>query len=235
MALILVGTGVAFDLTKSGIDAIRSCQEAFIETYTNPIPDRDISALEADVGKPVRRLGREQMESPYLIKKAESADICVLASGDPLTATTHITLVLEARQRGVPVRVIHNSSIHSVAPGRAGLQMYRFGKTATLVNPKANYRPTSSLEAVRENLSRNLHTLVLLDTEPEPMTAQAALEMLSEFDDAIVLSRAGRPDERITYGKIRELKTRDLGRPPITVLVPAKLHPVEQDFTGLFK
>jgi diphthine synthase len=230
MALILIGTGVAFDLTLSGIDALKSCKEAFIETYTNPIEPERISALARLVGKPITPLDRSHLESSYLIDKAQSVDVCILASGDPLTATTHITLVIEARQKGVPVRVIHNSSIHSIAPARAGLQMYRFGKTASLVNPRPNYKPTSSLGIIRENRKRDLHTLVLLDTEPAPMEARAALDMLSEFPDAVVLSRVGHEDEKISYGTLDDLKKKDLGRAPFTIIVPAKLHPVEREY-----
>jgi diphthine synthase len=230
MTLFLVGTGVAFDLTLSAIEALKSCDEVYIETYTNHIEQRSIKKLEKLISKPIVTLDRGRLESPFLVDRAKSADVCILASGDPLTATTHITLVLEARQKGIPVRVIHNSSIHSVAPARAGLQIYRFGKTASLVNPRPNYKPTSSLEIIRENLVRNLHTLVLLDTEPQPMGAKTALEMLSEFEKAVVLSRVGHEDEKISYGAITELKKQELGRPPFTVLVPAKLHPVERDF-----
>ena len=97
MTLYLVGTGVAFDLTVSGIEALKACDEAFIETYTNPIsPDR-IAALERTIGKRITALPRERMESSFLVEKAKSSSVCVLASGDPLTATTHVTLVLEAR------------------------------------------------------------------------------------------------------------------------------------------
>src|SRR5512143_1058342 len=229
MSLYLVGTGVAFDLTTAGIEALKGCDEAFIETYTNPIDPKKIAALESAIGKSITVLPRERMESPFLVEKAGSSSVCVLASGDPLTATTHITLVLEARQKGIDVKVIHNSSIHSVAPARAGLQMYRFGKTASLVNPRPNYKPVSSLDIVRENLKRGLHTLVLLDTEPQPMEAAAALEMLSEFDSAVVLSRVGEEDEKLSYGKIAELKGKSLGRPPFCVIIPASLHAVEKE------
>ncbi len=230
MALFLIGTGVAFDVTLGGVEALKRCKEAYIETYTNPISDEMIQELGAIVGKSIVLLDRSLLESSYLVDKAESADVCILASGDPLTATTHITLVIEAKKRGIPVHVIHNSSIHSVAPGRAGLQMYRFGKTASLVNPRPNYKPTSSLDVIRENLARNLHTLVLLDTEPQPMEAKSALGMLSEFDSAIILSRVGHEDEKITYGKIKDLEKARLGKPPFTVIVPAKLHPVEAEY-----
>ena len=230
MALILIGTGVAFDLTLAGLEALRSCDEAFIETYTNPMGSKEIETLEAACGRKIQVLARERLESDYLLDKAKSSRICILASGDPLTATTHVTLVIGARQKGIPVRVIHNSSIHSVAPARSGLQMYRFGKTASLVNPRPNYKPTSSLDIIRENLKRDLHTLVLLDTEPQPMQVGAALELLSEFERAIVLSRVGHDDEKIAYGKISGLKNKELGRAPFTVIIPAKLHPVEQEF-----
>ncbi len=230
MVLSLIGTGVAFDVTLRGVDALKRCQEAYIETYTNPIAEEKIKELGAIIGKEIVLLDRSRLESPYLVDKAESAEVCLLASGDPLTATTHITLVIEAKKRGIPVQVIHNSSIHSVAPARAGLQMYRFGKTASLVNPRPNYKPTSSLDVIRENLARNLHTLVLLDTEPDPMEAKAALEMLSEFDSAVILSRVGHEDEKITYGKIKDMKKAQLGKPPFTIIVPAKLHPVESEY-----
>jgi len=234
MSLILIGTGVAFDLTLAGIEALKKCDEAYIETYTNLIEEEKITALEKQIKKKITRLGRTHVESAYLVDKAKTLGVCILASGDPLTATTHITLVIEARQKGIPVAVIHNSSIYAVAPARSGLQAYRFGKTTSLVNPRPKYAPTSSLDAVRENLSRNLHTLVLLDTEPQPMEAKAALEMLSEFESAVVLSRVGHPDEKISYGKISELKKKYLGKPPFTVIVPAKLHPMEEEYLAQY-
>jgi diphthine synthase len=235
MALILVGTGVAFDLTIAGIQALRECDEAYIETYTGMGEESLIEGLEGRIGKKIARLKRGEVESPFLVEKASSVDVCLLSSGDPLTATTHVSLVVDARQKGIPVRVIHNSSIYSVAPARSGLQVYRFGKTASLVNPRPNYKPTSSLDVIKKNLKMDMHTLVLLDTEPEPMDAKTALGMLSDFDTAIVLSRVGHGDERISYGKPENLKEQDLGSPPFTVIIPATLHPMEKEFLETLK
>lgn len=235
MALILVGTGVAFDLTISGIQALKDCDEAYMETYTNPVEGSRVKELEGRMGKEIVRLQRSEVEGPFLVEKAKSAAVCLLSSGDPLTATTHVSLVMEARQKGIEVRVIHNSSIYSAAPGRSGLQMYRFGKTASLVNPRPNYKPTSSLEVIHKNLGMDMHTLVLLDTEPQPMEAKVALEMLSGFDAAVVLSRVGCGDEKIAYGKIEELKEKDLGRPPFSVIIPASLHPMEKEFLEMLQ
>lgn len=231
MALMLIGTGISFDLTLKGIDELQKCDEVYIERYTSLIEDEKISDLEKIIGKKVILLERKDVESKFLIDKAKTGNIALLASGDPLTATTHITLLLDAEKDKVAVNVIHNSSIYTVAAGKSGLQIYRFGKTATLVNPRPNYKPTSSLDIIRENLSRNLHTLVLLDTEPRFMEARDALEILGEFEKAVVLSRLGEKDETVLYGKISELKNKtNLGRPPFSIVIPAKLHLVEEEY-----
>ena len=230
MALFLVGLGVSLDITLAGLEAIKASDEVYIETYTNPIEKEQITKLELLVGKKIELLGREKLESPTLVNRAKLAKVCVLVSGDPLTATTHITLVIEAKQNNVPIEVIHNSSIYSVAPARSGLQIYRFGKTASLVNPRSNYKPTSSLDIIRENLARNLHTLVLLDTEPQPMEVKIALEMLSEFGKIVILSKVGHKEEKISYGESKELANTNLGKPPFAIIVPAKLHPIEEEF-----
>jgi diphthine synthase len=233
MALILVGAGIAYDLTISGVEALRDCDEVYVEQYTNPVDESKIEEIELKVGKKIILLEREKVESAFLVEKAKDSDICLISSGDPLTATTHISLVLESRQKGIPVRIIHNSSIYSAAPARAGLQIYRFGKTASLVNPRPNYAPTSSLEIIRKNLSMDMHSLILLDTEPEPMEAETALEMLFEFDKAVVLSRLGEGNEKITYGIISDLLGKDLGRVPFCIIIPAKLHAMEEEFLAL--
>ncbi|MFA6531209.1 MAG: diphthine synthase [Candidatus Micrarchaeia archaeon] len=237
MALLLIGTGISFDLTLNAINELKNCNEIYIERYTNLIEDEKIKALEREIGKQIKIIGRTDVESDFLIKRAKEANVALLVSGDPLTATTHVTLLLDAKNKKVETKVIHNSSIYTVAAGKSGLQIYRFGKTASLVNPRDNYKPTSSLDIIRENLSRNLHTLVLLDTEPKFMDAKDALEMLSEFEHAVVLSRLGEPDEKITYGKIAELKKKSesLGKPPFSIIIPAKLHMMEEEYLETLK
>jgi len=235
MSLILVGTGISFDLTLSSIERLRNAQEVYLERYTNQITEEKIEKLEKLINKKVIVLPRDKVESGFLIEKAEKNDVVLLASGDPLTATTHITLILDAKKQHITVEVFHNSSIYTAAPGISGLQIYRFGKTASLVNPRENYKPTSSLEIIRNNLKMNMHTLVLLDTEPIPMTANTALDMLSEFNSAVVLSNVGEKNQKITYGSISELRKTNLGEPPFSMIIPAKLHDVEEESLEFFK
>ena len=56
MALILVGTGVAFDLTLAGVQALRECEEAYIETYTGMVEESLIEGLESRAEKKITRL-----------------------------------------------------------------------------------------------------------------------------------------------------------------------------------
>ena len=237
--LILVGSGISFDLTLSAIEELRKADEIYIESYTNLMDEEKVRKLEQKLDKKILRLERVDVEGSFLINKAKNGRIALIASGDPLTATTHVVLLIEAKQKKIPTKVLHNSSIYSAAPARAGLQIYRFGKTATLVNPRENYKPTSSIEVIRENFDRNLHSLVLLDTEPKPMEAKAALELLDGIKEksAIVLSRVGEEDEKITYDEIEAIKTKpqtEFGKAPFTIIIPAKLHVVEEEYLELF-
>lgn len=234
MALILIGLGVNFDPTLSAIDEMKKCDEVYLERYTNPISDEKIRALENSCGKNIKIIGRNEVESEFLIERAAKCTVALLCSGDPLIATTHVALLIDAKKRDIKTKIIHNSSIYTAAMGKSGLQAYRFGKSATLVNPRDNYKPTSSLDIIRENLSRNLHTLVFFDTEPEPMTAKTALEFLKEFETIVLLSRIGEEDETISFGNPHELAKKNVGKPPFIAIIPAKLHPVEAEYLAYY-
>ena len=232
--LYLIGAGISGDFTLEGIEALKKCDDIYIEVYTNPPLADKIKEIEKFTGKEVIKVDRKEVESDFLLDHAKDKNIALISGGDPLTATTHITLIIECRKQNIPVKIIHNSSIYTAAAGRSGLQIYRFGKTASLVNPRPNYKPTSSLDIIRANLKADMHSLVLLDTEPQPMEAKTALEMLSEFSMAIILSRLGENDEKITYGGIEDLKQKNLGNPPFSIIIPAELHPIEEEYLGVF-
>lgn len=236
MALVLAGAGMDFEFTMSAAVELKKCEKVYLETYTCPFSEEKIKRAEKKLGVSFIRIGRDKVESDFLLKEAKKETAALVSGGDPLTATTHIILVMEAKKRGIEVKIFHNSSVYTSAPGKAGLQIYRFGKTASLVNPRPNYRPTSPLEIIRENRKHNLHSLVLLDTEPEPMEAKTALEMLESFKNAVVLSRIGHENEKITYGTIEKLKKKDLGGAPFAIIIPAKkLHPLEEEYLEMLK
>ncbi len=241
MTLMLVGTGIAFDLTLSAIEELKKCDEIYIEKYTNLIENGKIKSLEDIVGKKIIHLERIDVESEFLLKKAKNLQIALLSSGDPLIATTHIVLILDAKKQGTETKIIHNSSIYTTAAGKCGLQIYKFGKTCTIPNPREHYIPTSWFDIIRENFKQGMHTLVLLDTEPEPMDAKKAIELIINIDKdqlvrkIIVLSRIGWNDERITYGNIEHLKNLELGKTPFTLIISGKLHAIEEEFLNSLK
>jgi diphthine synthase len=199
--------------------------------------EEKIKSLEKLVGKKIEMLPREKVEGKFLVEQAKNATVALLSGGDALTATTHISLLLDAKKAGVRTRVIHNSSIFTAAAGKAGLQIYKFGKTASIPFPRENYKPGSWFGIVKENIERGAHSLVLLDTEPNPMEAKKALELLIEADGEkllkgkkiTVLSRIGEADEKISCGEIEKLKTMELGKPPFTIIIPGKLHFLEEE------
>jgi len=104
----------------------------------------------------------------------DSDDVAFLVVGDPFGATTHTDLVARARERGIPVRVVHNASVMN-AVGACGLQLYRFGEAVSVPFFTDGWRPDSFYGKIAANAKNGLHTLCLLDIKvKEPVLAQLA-------------------------------------------------------------
>ena len=69
--------------------------------------------------------------------------------------------MLRARERGIPVNVVHNASIIN-AVGCTGLQLYNFGPIVSVCLWSDTFRPSSYARKISENVSRKQHTLCLL-------------------------------------------------------------------------
>lgn len=78
------------------------------------------------------------------------------------SATTHTDLQLRAREKGIPVRVIHNASVMN-AIGASGLQLYRFGEAVSICFFTDTWRPDSFYDKLVGNRKLGLHSLCLLD------------------------------------------------------------------------
>ena len=76
-------------------------------------------------------------------------------------ATTHSDLWIRAKERNIPVSVIHNASIMN-ACACCGLQLYNFGQTVSLCFFTETWRPDSFYEKIEQNFNMKLHTLCLL-------------------------------------------------------------------------
>jgi len=131
----------------------------------------------------------------------------------------------------------------TAVPGLLGLQHYKFGRTASLPFPQEGYSPTSPYEIVAENLERGLHTLALLDIDSERgrfMTAGEGIHLLLDMERRVgrgalsgaslmcVVARAGSPDCLVRADAAQELMEEDFGPPLHTLVVPGKLHFMEE-------
>jgi len=232
--LIGLGLGNEKSLTLEGLEAAKKCECCF-ESYTSRYDS--LEALEKLVGKKIIALKRGDVEegSQKIPDSAKEKDVAVFVIGDPLAATTHADLVIEAKKRKIPVKIIHNASIFS-AIGEIGLQLYKFGRTATIPYT----RQTESVkDALEGNRKLGLHTLLLLDLDAEKekyMSVKDALEILLEkklISENEKLVAAHISDEsQIFYDFPAALAKRKIFAPSV-LIVPGKLHFVEKEFLEL--
>src|SRR5438128_3407648 len=170
MSVAFIGLGLNNErgLTIEGIEQDRRSSNVFAEFYTNIMPGLDRRKLELLLGKRIVVLNRFELEDEggkQIVEAAERGRVAFLVPGDPMIATTHISIRLELAKKGIPSRIIHGPSIVSAVCGATGLQSYKFGKSATL--PQEPGVPGSLLDSVLDNKTRGLHTLILLDIRPE--------------------------------------------------------------------
>mgnify|MGYP006284398539 CR=1 FL=1 len=252
--LSLIGLGIVDERTVPlrGIDLMEASDRVFCEFFTSILEEGSLSRLEEIIGKEIEILDREGIEEKELVMRSlEDADhVCLLTAGDPLTATTHQEIRLDALKKGYRVDIINSGSIFTAAAGAAGLQHYKFGRTTTLAYPEGDYFPTSPLDMILENSERGLHTLVLLDIQAHNeryMTAPEGCDIILKMaeksgtssigpDDMVVgIARAGREDQRVIYSRIEDIRGMDLGGPPHCLIIPGKLHFMEEEVLELFR
>ncbi len=237
MTLILISTGLAdhFDLSQRALLVSRDVDLLYAELYTM-ILDTDIQQLTDFIGREVHELSRNEMEegSTALIEKSKTKEIGILVGGDALTATTHISLILEAVKMGVRIRVIHGSSILT-SIGETGLSPYKIGHTITLPLPE-KAPPDTVLSTIRRNQEQGLHTLILLDIDTankRVLTASKAINILLQANETDIfngetlvvgVTRLGWENQDIRADTAKILKNYDFGEPPHALLVPGKLH-----------
>ena len=143
---------------------ISSCDRIYFESYTSVSPESTVHHLENHYGKRVIPVLREDIENgAAILEEAKSSDVCLLVTGDPLYATTHNQIRLDALKSGIRLEVIENSSVLAVVPGRVGLFPYRMGPPVSLPFVSERFMPRSVLDKIGKNLAAELHTLLLLD------------------------------------------------------------------------
>src|SRR6266851_6423923 len=137
MLLTFIGLGLNDEkgMTLEGLEESRHADSVFGEFYTNIMPNLDLHRLEREIGKKVEVLNRAELEDEggeRLLEAASKEKVAFLVPGDPLIATTHISLRLSLTRMGIASRVVHAPSIVSAVCGATGLQSYKFGKSITV-------------------------------------------------------------------------------------------------------
>jgi len=226
--LYIIGLGLnERSISFEGIEAIKKCGKVYLESYTVESP-YSLEKLEKIIGKKIENADRNFVENDNLIIEAKKENVALLVYGSPLTATTHITLIQEAKKENVKYEIIYNASVLD-AVAETGLQLYKFGKIASLPNFEAN----SFIDIVKENQKINAHSLILVDIGLGFQNAIKRMEKIAGKNKVIVCSKLGTKESKIFYGTIKELRKREI-EAPFCFIIPGKLHFMEQEVLESF-
>ncbi len=243
--LYLVSLGIhdEKDLSLRGLEVLRKVSKVYIEFYTSPLKV-NLENLEKLIGKKIEILRRKDLEeeSYKLIEEAKKMDIAIIVGGDALTATTHLSLILDAEKEKVKYKIIHSSSIFS-SICETGISIYKMGRIVSIPLIRNNYNPESFFDYIIENLERGLHTLVLLEqNEYGVVTIKEAIERILEIAKKrkinrdfkfLAISSLGN-NAIIKYGG-GEIKNFNYNEPPSCLIVLAKLNFIEEEALKRFK
>ena len=263
MALHIIGIGLnnEKDITLKGLETIKKCSKVYLENYTC-ILNCEIGDLEKLYGKKIILADRDMVEKEAentILRDAKKQDIAFLVIGDAFSATTHVDLVLRAKKLGIKVTTVFNASILTAA-GILGLELYKYGKTTSIVFPQKSFFPETPYDVIKMNKKNGLHTFCLLDIkmkehskddlkkedyceiiQPKFMTVNEAIDILLKIEDkrkekvftkdtlCIGCARLASDDFVIRSGKVKELLKEDFGKPLHSLIIPGKLHFMEEE------
>lgn len=231
--LYIIGIGLnERGISKEGLLAIDKCAKVYLEGYTVDFP---YNVNELKLGKKkIILLKREDVESDKLLKEARGRKIALLVYGSPLFATTHMSLILDAKNENVKTKVIYSASVFdSIA--ETGLQLYKFGKITSMPDSSKDNDNSDFLKYVKENQSINAHSLILVDIG---MSFKKALKKLEnadiDLDKIVVCSHMGNDESKIYYDSIDNLREKIEDKEieikaPFCFVIPSELHFLEKE------
>jgi len=246
--IVFVGLGLNDEMGISlhGLEVVKTADTVFIELYTSFMPNFSIKRFEEISGKKLNVVSRRELEEKngeIILKAAEKGKAVLLVPGDPLIATTHIALRIEAERRGIKTRLVHGSSILSAVMGLSGLHNYKFGKSVTIPFPDETLSETP-YEVIAQNNKLGLHTLCLLDIKAEEkryLSICESLDLLLKIEEkrkkrivttntlVVGIARAGSNNPTVKADSVKKLLNYDFGEPPYSIIFPGKLHFMEAE------
>lgn len=238
MTFYLIGLGLSRKgISLEALEILKKCKKVYLESYTVDLP-YSVKELEKITGKKIIELSRERVESEKVVDEAKKQDMALLVYGNPLAATTHIQLILHAKKKKIPYQIIHSESVLT-AIAETGLQLYKFGKTASMPKFKKNYEPDSWFDIVLQNEKIKAHTLLLTDIGLDVKDAIEQFEKICNkrnvcIEKIIVCSKLGTKQSKIYYDKTKRLKNKKIAM-PFCIVIPSELHFMEKEALEMLK
>ena len=250
--LWLIGLGIEGlgGMNMKGREILKTCNLVYIERFTGYLSEVELNELrlycEHD-DNDVNVVGRLFVEDGReILEKAVNNEVALIVYGEALIATTYMELFIRATKRGIKVEVIHSASGITSLIGESGLQIYKFGRTSTIMSEPQS--AISVYNTLLDNLLLGNHTLILTEysetkesISPFFLDPTIALKMLMDVEKdqrsraftedtfVLVASRIGRTDKKIISGQVRSLMETNYGIGPHSLIVPGRLHFVEKE------
>lgn len=243
--LWFVGLGISGfkSIPIEALDVLSKADIVYLEQFTSPIGKSDLRKIKNSTKAEFREAKRWLVEDgSEILKNAKKKKVALLSYGDPYIATTHIELRTRAIEEKIKTFSIHASSSLTSMIGECGLHFYKVGRIATIMSEMKSL--TTPYYVIYKNIIEGNHTILLLEYNQdkdfflEPNVALSGLletekgQMRNVVDLStfvIVASRIGFKDQTIISGKILNLKKKDFGKPPHTIIIPGRLHFTESD------
>ena len=251
--IVFIGLGLYDEMGVSlrGLEEAKTAEATFIELYTSFMTNFSIKRFEEISGKRLQIVSRRELEEEngeVVLKAAEKGKAILLVPGDPLIATTHVSLRIRAEKLGIKTHIVNGASILSAVIGLSGLHNYKFGKSVTIPFPDETSAETP-YNVIEQNRNLGLHTLCLLDIKAEEkryMHICESLESLLNIEEkrkngvvtmntlVVGVARAGSTNPTVKADFVKNLLDFDFGEPPCSIIFPGKLHFMEVEALIVF-
>lgn len=244
--LFLVGLGLSEkEIPIGAVDVCKRC-DLYIDRYTSRVSKKSTDKIKELTGKQITTLTRQEMEegAKTLVKNAATKDIAILFGGDPLIATTHKILYIEAKKQGVKTETIHANSIITAVIGESGLDFYRFGTSCTIPRWSAHYSPVSFYEKIETNMRNKEHTILLLDYDQNSESTLSIKEaiislgmaeekykkgIINDKTKIMILHNVSMDDMRIIFTTIEKARNQNFDEGVNIMILPAELTDIEKE------
>ena len=239
--MVGVGLNDERDISVKGLELVKKADIVYLESYTSTL-NVPVEKLEDFYGKRVIVAERDMVENKVqiILGEAKEKNVAFLVIGDVFAATTHTGILLDAKKEGIEVEIVHNASIFN-ALSDTGLFLYQFGKITSI--PFGNTDVKTPVNVFTDNYEKGYHTLFLLDLDPKNdkfmKVSEAAKYLMDNGVDSELLtvgcSRMGGIDSDIKVRKLKEFLDCEFNKFPQCLVIPGKMHFIEEEALERFK